>query len=409
MKANKRPSILTRIKSLDPAFLTFLRMQACYTSLVTIMGIFLNTFLLKALGDQKTVMVYNMILAAVQPFAMVLACRMIRKVSPKAAQGVSFGLYALCFLCLAVLGEGAAAYYILFAAVLSTSAGFFYTVYTLQIVSLTDDANLDLCTGLQTMLSSAIGLVLPLLSGTFLAAFSGFTGYRVLFGAALALAGMALFFSLRIPRLRGFDYDPRPCFTDTARAILHTAQPRRMMLMTVFAGIKEGTFSFIITTLIYRMIKNEAFVGLTSSLGSVAAVLAAGVYGAVVRPRMRGKSVIFTTVFVSCICAMLYFRMDPVTLLLFHLAVSFSTPFIVTAQVNTYFSVVQHVDALAGKGAETHSMREMFYAAGRILGILILMVMPDTPAGQVTALLILLLSQLVSGHLVSVTQKELKI
>ncbi len=37
------------------------------------------------------------------------------------------------------------------------------------------------------------------------------------------------------------------------------------------------------------------------------------------------------------------------------------------------------------------------------------MVMPDTPAGQVTALLILLLSQLVSGHLVSVTQKELKI
>ena len=63
----------------------------------------------------------------------------------------------------------------------------------------------------------------------------------------------------------------------------------------------------------------------------------------------------------------------------------------------------------AGKGAETHSLREMFYAAGRILGILILMVMPDTPAGQVTALLILLLSQLVSGHLVSVTQKELKI
>ena len=63
----------------------------------------------------------------------------------------------------------------------------------------------------------------------------------------------------------------------------------------------------------------------------------------------------------------------------------------------------------AGKGAETHSMREMFFAAGRVLGVLFFMLMPDTPAGQVTALLLLLLTQLVPGYFVSVTQKELKI
>lgn len=405
MRKNPFREMTQRLRSLDPSFLAFLQMQACFSAFLTVMNLFINTFLLKASDNANLVYIYNIILGAVQPFSMVVTVFFLRKTSPLISQRISFLLYGAAFLSMAVLGERAAQYYIPIAVVLSIAAGFYYVTWCLQIVSYTDDSNLYMSTGLINVVSSVISLTLPILTGLVLSFFVDFTGYRILFGFVLVLALLALFFSTRLAPLREFDNSRQVQLKQVAGALLSDRSGRGVMTITVFAGIREGTFSFLITMLIYQFIANEAVIGLNSTLSSICGILSASLYGIFITPKHRGKSVFLAVSVTSLVLALLYLRLDAFTLIAFSLVNSLMSNFLSVPQTNVYYSVLQHLNSIRGKGAEVHTVREFFYGTGRVAGILLLMAMPASTQGYVTAMLVLTLLQFVSGFLVQRLQK----
>lgn len=402
-------SFAAKLHSIDKSFLAFVEMNACFGAFITIITLFINTFLLKASSDSSRVMIYNIILGAAQPIAMVGTVFFLRKTSPAVSQRVGFLLYGAAFAAMALLGERAADYYWAIGILLASAAGFYYVTYVLQMVSYTNDANLDTSTGLINTVGSVIGLVLPVLAGVVLSLFSSFTGYRILFLFSLALAALALFFSTKQAPLNQFDNSRKVCFGEVLRALLSDRMSRSVMLMTVFSGIREGTFAFLITMLIYQFIASEAVIGLNSTLCSICGIFSAGLYGYFITPKRRGKSVLFAVAATGFAIALLYLKLDTATLIAFSLVNSLLGTFLATPQTNAYFSVLQHLDSIQGKGAEVHTVREFFYAAGRVTGILILMAMPADSTGYVTAMLILTLAQLVPAFIVSRTQKKLNL
>jgi YQGE family putative transporter len=306
-----------------------------------------------------------------------------------------------------MLGENAVNYYWAIAILLSAAAGFYYVTYCLQIVSYTNDNNLDTASGIMAMISSFIALTLPLISGFILSSFKGFTGYRILFIFVFFLSALAIIFSTKLSPVNEFDNDKRVHFREVVHALLRNKIGQRVMWITTIVGIREGTFSFFINMLIYQFIANETFVGINSFLGSISAIVSASLYGLLVKPKNRNKSVYLSVTLAGSAIALLYFKLSPATLIAFNIVNSFLGTFIVTPQTNIYFSILQRLDSIRGKGAEVHTVREFFYSTGRVVGIVLTMLMPNSAVGSVTAILLLTASQYISAFLIGNIQKEL--
>ena len=92
---------------LSGAFPRFLVVHTLFIAAFTICNIFINTFILRVTGDSTGVKLYNIVLGGVQPFAMIAACYVAKRFTVECAQRVGLGCYAVMYLLMAVLGEGA--------------------------------------------------------------------------------------------------------------------------------------------------------------------------------------------------------------------------------------------------------------------------------------------------------------
>jgi len=398
--------ILKKI-NLDGNFAAFLKMNACFTGFFTIMSLFINTFLLKDSMNMDRVMIYNMILVSVQPFSMVGTVFVVRHTSPGVSQRIGLSIYGLVFILLAIFGENAAGYYWAIAILLSVAAGFFYVTYALQIVSYTNDSNRDTTSGMISLIGSLIAFIIPLVSGFVLSLSKGFTGYRILFVLMLLLVLQAAVFTTKLAPLGEFDHDKQTHFKEVLKALLRNKTGQKVMAITAIGGVRDGTMAFFISILIYQFIKNEMLIGVNSSLGSIAAIVSASLYGLLIKPSKRSRSVYLSVTLVVIATAFLYFKLDPTVLIAFNVVNSLLGTFIIMPQTNVYYAILQSLDSIRGKGAEVHTVREFFYGAGRVSGIVLTMLLPGSAAGSVTAIMMLAASQYLSAWLIYRIQKQL--
>ena len=85
-RAKTKTTLAERFGSLGRAYFAFLRMDVCLMAIVNIMALFVNTFIIRAGGSVNHAMVYNMLAFGSQPFFMVLAVLVSRRVSPGFSQ-----------------------------------------------------------------------------------------------------------------------------------------------------------------------------------------------------------------------------------------------------------------------------------------------------------------------------------
>ncbi len=406
MSQNK---LISKFTALGGGFFAFLRMNICFSAFNVIVNVFVNTFLLKADLSSSQVMLYNAAVAGLQPLCMIPAVILSRKTAPRISQRLGFLVYAVCFIFIMIKGAAAAENYLLIGALLSCGAGFYYVTYSLQIMEYTTDSNRDSASGISNTISAIISIVFPLLSGILLSCFSGFTGYRILFGIVLGLVLAALFFSMRLTPIKNtYDCsDNRTHLKEALKYYVKTKTGKSVGAMMFFHGMRCGTMTFFISILIYQQISNEMLIGVNNSIGNVLSVLSAIVYGIVVNVKNRSKSIAVGAGSVILCAAVLYFRMSPVTLILLSAVNSAANLFIGETQCNLYFAMSASAPELKGIGAEVHTVNEFFLAIGKVVGILITMLMPESPFGAATAIILLTSTQFISSYIVSRVRKSL--
>lgn len=232
----------------------------------------------------------------------------------------------------------AAESYILIGALLSCGAGFYYVTYSLQLVEYTDDSNRDSASGVTNTVSAIISLTFPMLSGILLSFFNNFTGYRILFGIVLALVLAALWASMHLaPLTNAYDGDTHTHFRDVIPQLLKSKPERSVMYMMIFNGIRTGTMTFLVNVLIYQIISSELLVGVNSFVGSILTIISAGAYGLIITVHRRQKSIFAASTCVIFCAVMLYFKMSPLTLIIFSAVNSGANIFISEPQTNLYF------------------------------------------------------------------------
>jgi len=387
MSKPERPQVGT-------AFKKFLCMYTCFLIFNQIQIVFLNTFILRALSDSGAVLRYNLTLALVQPFAMICAVIVCRRISLKCAELIGFGLFITTFAILAILGERAAPLYILIGVLIATASGFYYTPHSLQLLSTTTDSNRDRAMGYIGISTGVAALATPLLSGKLIQLLGGFTGYRALFGVAFVLVALAAFFCIRIPKMQDYDEtDHTVHLLHVARTMFRSRPHRDVALASVVFGIRYGTMMFFINLLIYSIIQDEALVGLNSTLGGLAAILCSFLYTAFVRRDRRSKTIFLAVTVLSVATLALFFRLDPVTLIIYNIVVNLASYAVITPPESAYMNVIQNHEATKGMMTEVHTVKEFFLSTGRIIGLGLTMLLPATNTGSVIVMLVLNLAQ----------------
>ncbi len=369
----KKKTVKERFASLGKAYFAFLRMDTCLLAIIALLSIFINSFIVRASGGIDNAIIYNMVTYGSQPLFMLAAVLTVRKLSPAVSQRIAFLFFGLLFVFIIIVGEKAATDFFIIPALLrSAAAGFYYVTYSFQIIEYTTDENRDAASGISGTISSVIALVFPLASGLFLASFSGsFTGYRIFFGFLLGVTLLAFVFSLKLVPLKSAidPTDRKTHIGDAFRGLFSNSVGRSILLMTLFKGIRSGAMTFFIELLIFNAIKDESLLGLNSTIGKIAAILGALLYGVIVTPRRRSRSVAIASTCIIIAAAMLFLRSDWIFLMIFGAFNSGLNIFITDPELTLYFTVIASIDDLKGKAGEVHTVNEFFLAAGEVIGI----------------------------------------
>lgn len=369
----------------------FLIFYTCFAVFTCFTNTFINTFLMKATGSTEGVMLYNIVLAMVQPFAMVASVYVMRRKTPLFTQRIGILLYAAVFVTLAVTGEQGVRYIMYISAILSVANGFFFTTYSLQLLSYTQDSSRDADYGLQVVLGNVTGLVLPTLSGLLLAVFSDFTGYRILFLIGLTVSVTALYFSTKLSPLKASA--DQSGLKKALKAVTHSKAALAAMLSSTANGFYDGTMLFFLNMLIYAVVANEALVGISSTCASIAAIVASAIYVRAVRPKLRAKSILLSVGAAMLLTLSLLVSLSPVIMFILNMAISGLHVFFSNPSLTAYYGVAEHEPGLEGLGAEVHTIREFWYGSGRVIGILMTMFCMNFENGSVFAILIILVLQ----------------
>ena len=373
---------------LSPGFLPFLVMISCYVAVTTVHSTFLSTFLLHATGSAKNVKIFNIILAACQPFSMIGALVLVRKFSAIFSQQVGLGLMCLTNLYLFVAIESAAAHIYLVSAAQSIANGFYYTTYACQYVAYTTNENRDRASGIASLVANLLSLGVSMGSSVLFSLRPGYPGYRILFLFALAVSLGALAASFRLPKLTTVSAGRKIYYLHAAKILLGNRYARSSMLVALIDGMRLGVTAFLLNVLLYSLVSSESLVGLNTFLSALSGILAFALYARVVRVNNRYRSAQMGILALMAATALLL-RMTPATIILYGCISAFATAFYSTPFLNAYWTVLEKLPELDLCRPETHAVREYFCAGGRVLGILLTMLLPATPAGSALALFLI--------------------
>lgn len=400
LKAQGKFSVLT-----DKTVRDFILLQTFYNGFVAILILFINTFIMKAYDNSSfEVLFYNLIQAIIQPLAMITSFALSRSKGHLFTQRIGFVFYFIASIILCIFGESVAFLYPLFGVLISFGAGYYFGIYSVQTMAYTTDGNRDMVSGVATALCSVISLLLPLLAGYIISVSNEYIGYRIVFAIEAVIAFAALFITTKLPPIKA--QEKQISIFRIFKTLVKDKNGRRILIASGLDSCRGSTVTFYMTILIYKIIQSEMLVSVNSTIGAILGILGAMLYGVIVNKNNRLIVMLLSALLVLIPCVVMCFTLNVYVLIVFYAVNSLATIFIGTPVLNTHFKVMESFQEFDGMGVELHTVREMFVSAGRILGIVLILCIPQTTVGTAITLTALMLTSFINIALVKKIEKQ---
>ena len=383
----------------------FVQLQVLYTGMNAILTLFINTFLLNAYGSfSKQVLLYNMIMALVQPFAMIIAMKFTEWKEALFTQRIGFVFYGTALVVLCVFGEKVSQLYPVFAVMLSFGAGYYYSVYSSQMLCYTDDNNRDLIAGALGLFGSVISIFMPLLSGVLVSLFGVGVGYKIVFGLSALLAIFALFTNKNLPPLP--KHKKEPVFKKVCTTILGSRKGRLIMAANCLSNCRLFIIPIFVTLLFYNLSPNELLISINSTIGYAVALLGSSIYASLVHSENRVKFSVIASCVVTIPVLCMVFGLNIFMIIIFNAVYGFFNTFTASPVLNMHFKIMEDLNLKSEYGAETHLFRELFVSAGRVLGLLLVWIIPQTNIGAIIVLVCMSVFELINSAILRSIEKS---
>ncbi|MBE6591904.1 MAG: MFS transporter [Ruminococcaceae bacterium] len=382
----------------------FVQLQVFFTGMNAILALFVNVFLLSAFSSTSgEVLLYNAIMALVQPVSMILAMKLEKCKNALYTQRMGFVFYGLGLVLLSVFGEKIASLYPLFAVILSFGAGFYYSIYSIQMLYYTNDSNRDKIAGAIGFLGSVISILLPLISGILLSVFGAEIGYKIVFAIAAAFAVFALLTNKYLSPLP--KRDEKTLTSKVAKTIFQSKKGRLIMIANGFSNCRSATIPIFITLLFYNLAPDELLISVNTVINYAVALLGSGVYSVLVKSENRVKASVIAAFTVAVPVLFMLFGLNIALIMVFNAICGFFTTFMGTPVLNVHFKVMEELGLGSEYGAQIHLVRELFVSAGRILGLVLVWAVPQTNTGAVVVLICMAAMELINSAILHRIEK----
>ena len=383
------------------SFPKLLLVHTCFLVFTGLPGVFLNTFLLGRSDDPNVALYYNGMFFFCGAVFMLLAAFAYRRLGAGVSMVIGISCYLLLYLLLILLGDRAADYFLLMGLLSGMADGFYWISYGSLLSSYTDLANRDSGLSVISIAGAVVNLVVPLLSGALISKIGGTKGYVTVFLLAFAVAvatGIGALFLPRPPR------DKTPIrYGEAVRLIRRDKRLSASLAGQALKGVREGVFTFILSVLLYQLVKNELLIGFNTFLSAAASILCYWLMNRFLRAGSRVRWMWLAVLVLSGCNLLTALWLAPGSIVLYSVINAFFAGFVVNSAYGIYLDALQVVPGASARRPELIACNECALTAGRLTGIAVMaavnLLSGGDPVWQCVGLLALTLSQFAAAAL----------
>lgn len=338
-----------------------------YSLSIALSNTFVNIYLWKQSGNFLDIGVYNLIVVSFQPMTFILAGRLAKKVDRVIV--LRLGVIFLTFFYLTVLlSDGRATDFLwLFGAFLGIGWGFYWLAFNVLTFEITEPDTRDFFNGTMGVLTSSAGMIGPITAGFIISRMHNSFGYNIVFSLSLCLFAVAVVLSFSLKRRPA---NGKYCFIRVLQERKKNRDWRSVTYAHFFQGIREGTFMFVISILVYTQTGSELALGSYGLLHSAISFIAYYFASKYIKPPIRNKAILMGGILLYIAVVFITIKVTYVRLLIYASMIAIAYPVLLVPYISTTYDVIGRSWKAAEMRVEYIVVREIFIHFGRMVSII---------------------------------------
>lgn len=370
-------------------FIIFSNVHLGFLMFYTLQLVFMNTLLRRFSNGNGIIYLYNMVFFAFIPVGMTLASFSIKKIQSiftmKSSLYLWIGILAITLAL--IVTKQLNHFWMLLAFIASIANGCYWIAYYMALTDYTDLYNRDIGLSIIGIYTAIANILVPLIGGYIINSFKNYTGYIIMFSIAFLVAIFSIIETnkLIVPKSeskKDNNEDSSIHLIVAIKSIFHDKIWLFSSLSEFFRGTRDGVFIFLLNILIFSVTQNEALVGINAFIAGSINIISNWVLGKLLykNPQQNNK-VKLLTISVSCLFAssfLLLIKLNVTTLIILTCINAFFTIFIQNITQSVFCLSVQINEESNKLKAESFVLKSYFLAFGRLVGIILMMFVPET-------------------------------
>ncbi|MCG1022373.1 MFS transporter [Sutcliffiella horikoshii] len=342
-----------------------------YSLSIALSNTFVNVYLWKQSGEFSDLGFYNLAIVIFQPLTFILAGRWAKKIDRVIVLRLGVVFLALFYLFVLFIGDKASTYLLMLGALLGIGYGFYWLAFNVLTFEITEPETRDFFNGFLGILTSIGGMIGPFAAGYIISTLEKFTGYTVIFSISLFLFFAAVILSLFLKR-RGAEgsYELRRTFHERK----NNDNWRYITNAHFFQGLREGTFLFAISVLVFITTNSELALGTFGLLNSAVAFVCYYLATRMIKKEYRKKSILIGGLILYGAIFFLIFDLTYVKLLMYAVTIAIAYPLLLVPYVSLTYDVIGRGWKAAEMRIEYIVVREVFLNIGRAGSIILFLI-----------------------------------
>lgn len=364
---NWREFFLTKHDARKDLFL-LLTISTLYGVGIALSNTFVNIFIWKQSNSYIEIGIYNLIIVIFQPLTFFLAGFLTKKWNRVLVLRVGIFVLAVFYLIILIFKEEASSHLFLLGALLGTGYGFYWLAFNILTFEITEPETRKVFNSVQGALLSLVGMLAPLCSGFVITRMPNLHGYYIVFGISLVmfLLGVIVSFFISHREMEG-RYEIKEAFGETKR----NANWKSLLQAHFFQGIREGSFFFLISVLVFVSTNNELALGTFSLINSAISFICFSFATRFLNEKHSMRYIFIGGTLLYLSVLLLIFKITYINLLIYAGVISIGYSLVQVPYVTLTFDVMGKANNARNFRVEYVVIREIFLNLGRIVSIIL--------------------------------------
>ncbi|WP_299738433.1 MFS transporter [Rossellomorea sp. y25] len=338
-----------------------------YSLSIALSNTFVNIYLWKQSGEFIDLGIYNLTVVIFQPITFILAGRLAKKVDRVIVLRFGVIFLALFYISVLAFGESAENFLVVLGALLGIGYGFYWLAFNVLTFEITEPETRDFFNGFLGTLTSAGGMIGPILAGFIISRFTSFKGYTIVFGLSLLLFSIAVLMSFFLKRRPA---SGRYLFLRILEERKNNDNWRHITNAHFFQGLREGTFIFIISVFVFISTGSEFAIGTFGLINSGIAFVGYYIASRVIKKKFRKRAILIGGILLYLAIFLIVFDVSYTKLLLYAGVIAIAYPILLVPYISMTYDVIGTGWNAAEMRIEYIVVREIFLNLGRIVSVL---------------------------------------